>query len=298
MRFLRSLTNAKTGFPVNGRGWTIRVTGKDPKGEWKDQPGVLGNALRLAADASGQTVERPKTQPEASAKADSRDIGLGEVLKKPEAWGPLGGLLSAGGALFAGNGPVQGACPRDGRRGSRRRLVFRPSCSGGGLMLSRLSLAAGALVGVVLVFLVMQAVKAVWIIPAAKEEGRKLERPNSIPQPTRQSENCEMKLTLLALIDVCALSAAGCTSTQQVSASKNRLNQAARAVVGTSLIGPAAQRQPIKTRSTRQSRACAAPAPGRRANAPATTWRSKPFQTFALHTRAGDWKTETKKKPS
>ncbi|WP_245424264.1 hypothetical protein [Sinorhizobium sp. BJ1] len=136
MRFLRSLTNAKTGFPVNGRGWTIRVTGKDPKGEWKDQPGVLGNALRLAADASGQTVEKPKTQPEASA------------------------------------------------------------------------------------------------------------------------------------------------------------------VVGTSLIGPAAQRQPIKTRSTRQSRACAAPAPGRRANAPATTWRSKPFQTFALHTRAGDWKTDTKKKPS
>ncbi|MDH2091834.1 hypothetical protein N5K21_24180 [Rhizobium pusense] len=32
MAYLRSLTNAKTGFPVNGRGWTIRVTGKDPKG--------------------------------------------------------------------------------------------------------------------------------------------------------------------------------------------------------------------------------------------------------------------------
>ncbi|XNY05218.1 hypothetical protein ACMFL9_12105 (plasmid) [Sinorhizobium meliloti] len=46
-----------------------------------------------------------------------------------------------------------------------------------------------------------------------------------------------MKLIRLGLIVACALSAAGCTSTQQVSASKDRLNQAARAVVGTSLVG-------------------------------------------------------------
>ncbi|RVP13197.1 secretion activator protein [Sinorhizobium meliloti] len=109
MKFLRSLTNGKTGFPVNGRGWTIRVMGEDPKGQWKDQPGVLGNALRLAADASGRTVEKVDTPEEGSAKADSRDTGLGEVLKKPEAWGPLGGLLSTLGALLAGNGPVQWA---------------------------------------------------------------------------------------------------------------------------------------------------------------------------------------------
>jgi lysozyme family protein len=109
MRFLRSLSNPSTGFPVNGRGWTIRVTGKDPKGLWKDQPGVIGNALRLAADASGQTVEKPQTPPEAGAKADSRDTGLGEVLKKPEAWGPIGSILTAGGAIMAGSGPVQWA---------------------------------------------------------------------------------------------------------------------------------------------------------------------------------------------
>ncbi|KSV72897.1 hypothetical protein N182_28950 [Sinorhizobium sp. GL2] len=109
MAYLRSLTNSQTGFPANGRGWTIRVTGKDPKKQWADQPGVIGNALRLAANASGSDVEKTQTPPEAGAKADSRDTGLGEVLKKPEAWGPLGGLLSAGGALFAGNGPVQWA---------------------------------------------------------------------------------------------------------------------------------------------------------------------------------------------
>lgn len=106
MRFLRSLTSPKTGFPVNGRGWTIRVTGKDPKGQWKAQPGVVGNALRLSGAQQPQKVDAP---PEAEAKADSRDTGLPEILKKPEAWGPLGGLLSAGGALVAGSAPVQWA---------------------------------------------------------------------------------------------------------------------------------------------------------------------------------------------
>lgn len=46
-----------------------------------------------------------------------------------------------------------------------------------------------------------------------------------------------MKRIALALIAVYVLSGAACTSTQQVSASKQRLNQAARSIVGTSLIG-------------------------------------------------------------
>lgn len=106
MRYLRSLTNAKTGFPVNGRGWTIRVTGVDPLGKFKKQPGVVGNAMRLA-----NSVEpRPTATPiEAEAKAVVQDTGLAEVLKKPEAWGPLGGFLSAAGAIFAGAGPIQWA---------------------------------------------------------------------------------------------------------------------------------------------------------------------------------------------
>ncbi|RVK96165.1 hypothetical protein CN150_13310 [Sinorhizobium meliloti] len=43
-------------------------------------------------------------------------------------------------------------------------------------MFSRLSLAAGALAGGILVFSGMQTVNALWIIPGAREEGRKLER--------------------------------------------------------------------------------------------------------------------------
>ncbi|MDX0630291.1 hypothetical protein GOC91_29405 [Sinorhizobium medicae] len=43
-------------------------------------------------------------------------------------------------------------------------------------MFSRLSMAAGAIAGGLVAFIGMQAVNAVWIIPAAKEEGRQLER--------------------------------------------------------------------------------------------------------------------------
>jgi hypothetical protein len=82
IRFLRSL-GGKTGFSANGRGWTIRVTGKDPKGQYKAQLGVVGNALWLAA------AKNPlESQTSAgSAKAESQDKGIGEVLKKREAWG-------------------------------------------------------------------------------------------------------------------------------------------------------------------------------------------------------------------
>lgn len=105
MRFLRGL-GGKTGFGPNGRGWTIRVTGKDPLKKWKDQPGVVGNALRLTK-ANGPAPTKVNAPEEASAKADSRSTSLPEIISKPEAWGPLGGLLSAAGALTAGSGPVQ-----------------------------------------------------------------------------------------------------------------------------------------------------------------------------------------------
>lgn len=107
MRFLRSLGGAQ-GFGPNGRGWTIRVTGKDPLKKWKDQPGVVGNALRLTRPA-GVAPVKVDAPAEATAQADTKNTGLPEILKKPEAWGPLGGLLSAGGAIAAGSGPLQWA---------------------------------------------------------------------------------------------------------------------------------------------------------------------------------------------
>ncbi|MCO5962384.1 hypothetical protein [Sinorhizobium meliloti] len=43
-------------------------------------------------------------------------------------------------------------------------------------MFSRISVAVGAIAGGFVVLLVTQAVNALWTIPAAREEGRKLER--------------------------------------------------------------------------------------------------------------------------
>ena len=48
MAFLRSLTSPQTGFPVNGRGWTRRVTGIDPEGKMPTEPGVVGHAVQMA----------------------------------------------------------------------------------------------------------------------------------------------------------------------------------------------------------------------------------------------------------
>ncbi|MDX0141276.1 hypothetical protein GOC46_31305 [Sinorhizobium meliloti] len=43
-------------------------------------------------------------------------------------------------------------------------------------MFSRVSLAVGAVAGGILVFIGMHTVNALWIIPGAQEEGRRLER--------------------------------------------------------------------------------------------------------------------------
>lgn len=56
-----------------------------------------------------QSPPPPETAPEAHAKAEQSDIALTETLKKPEAWGPLGGVVSAFGALMSGDGPAQWA---------------------------------------------------------------------------------------------------------------------------------------------------------------------------------------------
>lgn len=65
MAFLRGLTNPKTGFPVNGRGWTIRVTGVDPKGQWASVPGVVGHAVEMAMTQGAVPVidARPPSKP-------------------------------------------------------------------------------------------------------------------------------------------------------------------------------------------------------------------------------------------
>lgn len=71
MTYLKSLTGPK-GFPEHGRGWTIRVTGIDPKGIYKTKPGVVGEAVRMAMEADSKNVPEQKPAAPASSPAPAR----------------------------------------------------------------------------------------------------------------------------------------------------------------------------------------------------------------------------------
>lgn len=87
---------------AHGRGWTIRVTGKDPKGQWKDQPGVVGHALRLAKGAQPvETIAAP------APKANPADRSVVDIVKQEPTL--LVSLLTALGSFAAGAGPIQWA---------------------------------------------------------------------------------------------------------------------------------------------------------------------------------------------
>lgn len=110
MAFLKRL-KGKTGWPANGRGWTIRVTGKDPLGKWKAQEGVIGHALKMAGgnfDAVSDAPSDYEGTPEGGdAKAEPKPanpwLDPGTILSG------AGGVLGSVGALFSGSGPVQWA---------------------------------------------------------------------------------------------------------------------------------------------------------------------------------------------
>lgn len=96
MTFLRSLTNQNTGFPVNGRGWTIRVTGIDPQGQYKPKPGVIGNALAMAHDRPiAVTKEAAVTGGDSKAEP-----------KSPNPWTKPETVLSGGTAILGGGGTL------------------------------------------------------------------------------------------------------------------------------------------------------------------------------------------------
>lgn len=100
MQFLRGL---KT-WGSFGRGWTIRVTGKDPKGQYKDELGVVGHALNMAKGAVTPSVI---PQPAGGEKANPADRSVTDILKDEPSL--VVSLLYALGAFAAGAGPVQWA---------------------------------------------------------------------------------------------------------------------------------------------------------------------------------------------
>lgn len=107
MAFLRSI-KGPTGFSANGRGWTIRVTGKDPKGQWPARPGVIGHALAMVDGSSLVSGPVIDEVPEGgNSKAEPKE---GNVWMKPEVILSSGGaFLGSVGTLFSGMGPIQWA---------------------------------------------------------------------------------------------------------------------------------------------------------------------------------------------
>lgn len=110
MTFLMGLGGSQ-GWKANGRGWTIRVTGNDPKGQWKSEPGVVGNALKMAEGDFDAVKDAPTDYEGAPEGGDAK------AEPKPEKpWydpgvliSSAGGLLGSVAALFSGSGPVQWA---------------------------------------------------------------------------------------------------------------------------------------------------------------------------------------------
>lgn len=96
MAFLRGL-GGKQGFSANGRGWTIRVLGTDPKGEWKKQLGVVGNALILSAGSGAPVVEQIEPVPAGGdAKAEPA---------KPNPWTQPEVVLPGAGSILVSTAP-------------------------------------------------------------------------------------------------------------------------------------------------------------------------------------------------
>lgn len=102
MAFLKKL---KT-FGVFGKGWTKRVMGQNWGAQTNDI-GVIDRATMLASKNPVSNIPAPISH--GTAKAEPEKANLVDALQKPEAWGPLAGLLSALGATTQGDGPFQWA---------------------------------------------------------------------------------------------------------------------------------------------------------------------------------------------
>ncbi len=90
LSWLRSLSTFKTF----GKGWTSRV-GR-----------VRSRALSLASSVDPAPIPA-RAAP--TAKAVQSDASLVTVIKRPEAWGPLGGLITGVSSMASGSGPMQWA---------------------------------------------------------------------------------------------------------------------------------------------------------------------------------------------
>lgn len=107
MAFLKAIKGPQ-GFAANGRGWTIRVMGVDPNGAWAPVPGVIGNALAMAAK---QPVAK-KVAPPAAMETLVSEEGSAKAEPTVNAWTKPDVLLPiAGAGATAAGGVATAAAP-------------------------------------------------------------------------------------------------------------------------------------------------------------------------------------------
>lgn len=102
--WMKTLSGPK-GFKPNGRGWTIRVLGVDPKGEWRPQPGVVGVAMKMVAKSSvlPMPTVHPEVEEATSAKTPEAAQSLPSIAVKPEAVATIVSTITAVIAAVNGN---------------------------------------------------------------------------------------------------------------------------------------------------------------------------------------------------
>ena len=93
------------GWKTYGRGWERRLTGVDPKGLIKTEPGVIGNAIRMAR---GNKITKPaEVAPPTPSPAVKADTTVIDAIQKPEVLTFGGALVSAFTSMSSGSAVLQ-----------------------------------------------------------------------------------------------------------------------------------------------------------------------------------------------
>jgi lysozyme family protein len=106
-RRYRFVSGLKT-FAVFGKGWTRRIMGDQMGAQPGTDIGVIDRAVMLANGSAVIPPPIPPRRPEEHGKAVPEQDTIGDIIKKPEAWGTA--TTAAGGLLAAvANNPILSA---------------------------------------------------------------------------------------------------------------------------------------------------------------------------------------------
>jgi lysozyme family protein len=120
LEFCRQI-KGKQGWASNGRGWEYRLTGVDPKGVFKRQPGVIGFGIQIYDEYVRQVADFPNTQktpstpmeqpeelaPQMEAPAIPSKPTATDAISKPESLSAIAALITTIISATADSPPLQ-----------------------------------------------------------------------------------------------------------------------------------------------------------------------------------------------